>query len=36
VRMRIDEDVYYIVREEVGEEDLAGRTATIGPWMKAA
>jgi hypothetical protein len=36
VRMRIDEDVHYVVREEVGGEDLAGRTATVGPWMKAA
>jgi hypothetical protein len=36
VRMRIDEDVHYIVREEVAEEDLAGQTATVGPWVNAA
>ena len=27
VRMRINEEVHYIVREEIGEEDLAGHTA---------
>ena len=34
VRMRLNEDVHYIVREEIGEEDLAGHTATVGPWTK--
>jgi hypothetical protein len=28
--------VHYIVREEIGEEDLAGHTATVGPWIQAA
>ena len=28
VRMRINEEVHYIVREEIGEEDLAGHTAS--------
>ena len=36
VRMRIDEEVHYIVREEIGEEDLAGHTATAGPSIQAA
>ena len=36
VRMRINEEVHYIVREEIGEEDLAGHTAAIGPWTQAA
>ena len=26
--MRINEEVHYIVREEIGEEDLAGHTAS--------
>ena len=28
VRMHINEEVHYIVREEIGEEDLAGHTAS--------
>ena len=28
VRMRINEEVHYLVREEIGEEDLAGHTAS--------
>ena len=36
VRMRLNEDLHYIVREEIGEEDLAGHTATAGPWIQAA
>jgi hypothetical protein len=36
VSMRLDEDVHYIVREEIGEADLADATATVGPWIQAA
>ena len=36
VRMRLDEDVQYIVREEIGEADPAGGTPTVGPWIQAA
>ena len=34
--MRLNEEVHYIVREEIGEEDLAGQTAIAGPWIQAA
>jgi hypothetical protein len=36
VSVRLDEDVHYIVREEIGEADLTGDTATVGPWTSAA
>jgi hypothetical protein len=36
VRMRLDEDLHYIVREEIGEEDTDDHTATVGPWIQAA
>jgi hypothetical protein len=36
VRMRLNEDVHYIVREEIGEEDVDDHTATVGPWIEAA
>jgi hypothetical protein len=36
VRMRIDEDAYYIVREELGEGDDADRGVTLEPWVEAA
>ena len=36
VRMHIDKEMHYLVREEIGEEDLVGHTATIGPWTQAA
>jgi hypothetical protein len=36
VKMRLDGDVHYIVREEIGEADLAVHTATVGPWVQAA
>ncbi len=29
VNMRINEDTHYIVREEIGEEDVAGHAAEI-------
>jgi hypothetical protein len=36
VGMRINEETHYIVREEIGEEDVAGRVASVGPWIQAA
>ena len=36
LRTHIDEEVHYIVREEIGEEDVAGHFATVGPWFQAA
>jgi hypothetical protein len=36
VRMRIDEDTHYIVREEIGETVEAGHAATLEPWIEAA
>jgi hypothetical protein len=35
VSTRLDEDVHYIVREELGEADLAEDTASVGPWIPA-
>ena len=36
LKMRIDEETYYIVREEIGEGDVADDTATLEPWIEAA
>jgi hypothetical protein len=36
VRTSIDEDTYYLVREEIGEGDNADHTATLEPWIEAA
>ena len=36
VKAHLDEEVHYIVREEIGEEDLVGHTASVGPWIQAA
>ena len=36
VTLRIDEETHYIVREEIGDEDFAGHTAVLEPWIEAA
>ena len=36
LRTHIDEDAYYVVREEIGEADDGGHLATLGPWIQAA
>jgi hypothetical protein len=36
VTMRIDADTYYIVREEIGEADVAGSAFILEPWVEAA
>lgn len=32
----INEDTQYIVREEIGEEDVAGHAFILEPWIEAA
>jgi NADH:ubiquinone oxidoreductase subunit 2 (subunit N) len=32
----LDEDTHYIVREEIGEEDVAGSAFILEPWVEAA
>ena len=32
----LDAELHYVVREQIGEEDIAGQTATVGPWIQAA
>ena len=34
--MCIDEDTHYIVREEIGESDIADHAATVELWIEAA
>ena len=34
LKMRIDEDTHYIVREEIGEGDGADHVATLEPWIE--
>jgi hypothetical protein len=36
VTMRINEDTHYIVREEIGEADVADRAFILEPWAEAA
>ncbi len=36
LNLRIDEDKHYIVREELGEEDVADDVAVLDPWTEAA
>jgi hypothetical protein len=36
LRIRIEEDAYYIVREELGEGDDADHGVTLEPWVEAA
>jgi hypothetical protein len=33
---RIDADAHYVVREEIGEDDVIGRLAELEPWVAAA
>jgi len=36
LNLRIDQETHYVVREEIGDEGLAGRVAELGPWIEAA
>ena len=36
LNLRIDQETHYVVREEIGDEGLAGRVAELGPWTEAA
>jgi hypothetical protein len=36
LKMCIDEDTHYVLREEIGECDVADHTAILEPWVEAA
>jgi hypothetical protein len=36
VKTHIDEATHYIVREVIGEEDVAGHVVILEPWIEAA
>jgi hypothetical protein len=33
---RVDEDTHYVVREEIGDDEVTGRVAELEPWVAAA
>jgi hypothetical protein len=36
VKMHINEETHYVVREVIGEEDTAGHAPSLDPWIEAA
>jgi hypothetical protein len=36
VKLRINQETHYVVREAIREEDIAGNAPSLDPWIEAA